>query len=215
MRKPFVIAMLLTILFANTYAQQKIRFSVFANPCINWLQSDNKSVVSGSSAIGFDAGLTVDKYFAENYAFSSGISITSLGGNLSFNDPVTFKNASASIVGASVKYKLQYITVPLGIKLKTKQIGYFTYFANLGFNLQMNIRAIGTSNDGALNDNISNEVNLLNLGYFFSAGAEYSLGGNTSAIFGLTYSNGFIDITNNDNAKITTSGLALRLGLMF
>ncbi len=221
MLKSFIIAALIAIEFSNINAEQKIRFSVFVNPCINWLQSDIQSVNSGSPAIGFDAGLTVDKYFTDYYAFSSGVSISSLGGNLKYSHlgGTTFNTKGRGEVtindGATVKYKLQYITVPLGLKLKTKQIGYFTYFANLGFNLQMNIKATGTSDDGNLNDNISSEINLFNLGYFFGAGAEYSIGGNTALVFGLTYTNGFTDITQNDNAKITTAGFALRLGLMF
>jgi len=219
MRKSFITAVLLAILLSNAIAEQKIRFSVFANPCINWLQSDIKSVVSGSPVFGFDAGLTVDKYFADNYAFSSGASISSLGGNLKYSNGATFKTKGSGSVtvnnDANVRYKLQYISVPLALKLKTKQIGYFTYFANLGFTLQMNIKATGTSSDGTLNDNISDEISFLNLGYHFGAGTEYSIGGNTAVIFGVTYTNGFIDVTQNASDKITTSSFAIRLGLMF
>jgi opacity protein-like surface antigen len=78
----------------------------------------------------------------------------------------------------------------------------------------MNIKATGISGN-LLNDNISDEINLFNMGYHFGAGAEYSLGGNTAVVFGITYSNGFSDITKNTNDKITTSSFAIRLGLLF
>ncbi len=221
MRKILFIAIIFSAYFTGVAAQQKIRFSVFANPCINWLQSDVNNVQSNGAAFGFDAGLTMDRFFAENYAFSTGISIGSLGGNLIYKDSTSFSTHNNSAVvpaGSNVKFKLQYITIPLGLKFKTKQIGYFTYFAHLGFTIQGNIKAIGTSSgaSNALdNDDISKEINFFNLGYHFGAGAEYALGGNTSLIFGITYTNGFVDITQNTNDKITTLSIAIRLGIMF
>ena len=202
-------------------AQQKIRFSVFVNPCINWLSSDVKTIKSDGATFGFDAGLTMDNFFAENYAFSTGISIGSLGGNLRYDSSTSFRTNTGDISlpgGSSVKYKLQYITIPVGLKFKTNQIGYFTYFAHLGFTLQANIKATGTSSgeSNALdNDNISKEVGFFNLGYHIGGGLEYSLGGNTAIIVGITYTNGFIDITQNPDDKITTSSLAIRLGVLF
>ncbi len=221
MRKSILISI---ILFANIIAvcaQQRIRFSVFANPCINWLSSDVKTIQSDGASFGFDAGLTMDKFFAENYAFSTGISISSLGGNLRYDNKTIFRTSSGDTAvpaGTSVKYKLQYITIPFGLKFKTNQIGYFTYFAHLGFTLQANIKATGTSNDASQtldNDNISEEIGFFNLGYHIGAGAEYSIGGNTALIFGITYTNGFVDITKNPDDKITTSSFAFRLGVLF
>jgi len=221
MRKSVLIP---ALLFANIIAissQQKIRFSVFVNPCINWLSSDVKTIKSDGAAFGFDAGLTLDKFFAENYAFSTGISIGSLGGNLRYDNKTIFRTSIGDTTvpaGSSVKYKLQYITIPVGLKFKTNQIGYFTYFAHLGFTLQANIKATGTSSDASRaldDDNISEEIGFFNLGYHIGAGAEYSIGGNTALIFGVTYTNGFVDITRNPDDKITTSSFAIRLGVLF
>jgi len=221
MRKilPFI-----TILFFQLHeikAQQKVRFSVFFNPGINWLQSDIKDVSSKSPTIGFDAGLTVDKFFADKYAFSTGISITSLGGTLTYKNATDFNVHGENLTvpaNSDIKYKLQYLTIPLGIKLKTNQIGYLTYFANLGFNTQFNIKATASSNDPSnilQNDNVSDAINFFNMGYFFGVGAEYSLGGSAALVLGLTYSNGFVDITAGSTDKITSSTISLRLGMMF
>jgi len=104
------------------------------------------------------------------------------------------------------------------LKFKTKEIGYLTYFAHLGLTTQMNIKATGTSSDAnssLADDNISDEINFFNLGYHIGAGAEYSIGGNTALVFGLMYTNGFTDITSSSDDKITTAGIALRLGILF
>ena len=33
------------------------------------------------------------------------------------------------------KYKVNYVTIPIGLKLKTKEIGYLTYFGEFGGNI--------------------------------------------------------------------------------
>jgi hypothetical protein len=213
----------LIILFAVKAAGEtsSVRFSIFANPCINWFNSDVKNTKSVSPVFGFDAGLTIDKYFAENYAFTTGLSIGTLGGKLNYSDEsVEFSTPDPSVTISSntdIKYSLQYITLPIGLKFKTKEIGYFTYFAHLGLTSQIRIKAKGTSADHQLdNDNILKDVSLFNMGYHIGAGVQYSIGGNTAIIMGVTFTNGFLDVTNNnDKPRITTSSLAIRLGLLF
>ena len=211
----------LVVTTAIVSAQPGIRFSVFANPCINWLVSDIKTIDSKSALMGFDAGMTLDKYFADNYAFSTGISIGTLGGNLNYEYATGFKTNTATVVipaKTSVKFNLQYITIPLGLKFKTKEIGYFTYFAHLGLTSQINIKATGSSNDNIPvldGDNISEEISMFNMAYHFGGGIQYSLGGNTALVLGATLTNGFVDVTQSETDKITTSSLAIRLGILF
>lgn len=205
-------------------SQTGVRFSIFANPTINWFQSDNsKNITSDGSTVGFDAGLTVDNYFADNYAFTTGISIGNQGGKLNYKTDTEFKLNSGEVVtlpaNNSVKYKLQYLTIPAGLKFKTKEIGYSTFFAHLGLTSQINIKArafSSESNNPSLdNDNVKPVINLFNMGYHIGAGVQYSLGGNSALVGGLTYTNGFIDITDNDKSYINSMSLALRVGILF
>ncbi len=225
MRKIFFTPILLLSIFFSGQAQQKTSFSVFFDPSLNWMQSDVKEITSDGPTIGFDAGLTVDHYFAERYAFSSGISINSIGGQLKYSyktsDSIGFTvHGQNKLVpgGTTVNYHLQYIKIPVGLKFKTNQIGYMTYYANLGLDFLFNIKATGDSNDShstLSSDDISDNVHFFNMAYFIGAGAEYSLGASTALVFGLTYTNGFINVTTNSDAKITTSNLALKVGILF
>lgn len=225
MRKILVTPVFLFSIFFSAPAQQKTSFSVFFDPSLNWMQSDVKEISSDGPTFGFDAGLTVDHFFDERYAFSSGISINSIGGELKYNYK-TSDSTGFSVHGqnkkvpggTTINYHLQYIKIPIGLKFKTNQIGYMTYYANLGLDIMFNIKATGDSNDnnGTLNnDDISDNIHTFNMGYFIGAGAEYSLGASTAFVFGLTYTNGFMNVTTNSDAKITTSGLALKLGILF
>ena len=211
MRRIVILIISIIFCFNHIKAQQIIRFSVFANPSVNWLSSDVKSVTFSSATIGYDIGLAVDKFFAERYAVSTGISIGSMGGSLVYDSLSKFKvhGSPRSVpAGSQVSFSLQYINIPIGLKFKTNQIGYFTYFANLGLALHINIKSVATSSDSKNvlnNDDISEEINTFNLSYFFGGGAEYSLGANTSLILGLGFDNGFANIVSSESEKITSS----------
>ena len=137
-----------------------------------------------------------------------------------YKDTVTISTGSDGNIrinpGTTVSYNLKYISIPLALKLKTNDIGYFTYYAQLGFNTQINIGSRANSTDESLSrDNVSKEVNLLNLSYFFGGGIEYNVGGQTSLTGGLFYNNGFIDVLSNNRYKANINYLTLRLGVIF
>ncbi len=222
MNKRLFLTLSISLFFFITQAQtSKYRFTVFANPCINWYNSDVKSTRIGSATFGYDIGFSVDKYFAEHYAINSGVSISLLGGNLKNTYDYTYNTSEDAVTipaNTFVKQKLQYITVPIGFKFTSREIGYTTIYANLGFANHLNINAKATSSDnGGLldNDNISKDINFYNLSYFFGAGVMYSLGGNTAIVFGINFSNGIIDVTDNSRDKITTSSIAFKIGMQF
>jgi len=217
MKKYFIVIILLCGFF---YIQsQDLRFGVFVDPQLSWLTPDAKNINRDGFRIGIKGGLILDKYFANNYAFTTGISISNMGGNLHYKDSVTIETLETEQIlnpESGVEYKLQYVSVPVGLKFKTNEIGYFTFFAQLGFTPQINIKARADASDNQIdNENISKELNLFNLSYFFGGGLEYSLGGNTALIGGIIFNNGFIDVLKSKNVKETLSFLSLRLGIMF
>lgn len=215
--KKYLFITILALISVKAFSQDT-RFTVFVDPQFSWMSSDLKNVESDGSKFGVNIGLNMDNFFAQNYAFTTGISIDNTGGNLIFEDSTTLKTNGGNEElpeGSIVHYKLQYINIPLGLKLKTNEIGYLTFFANLGINGGINIKATGEVDDFELdNENISEEISLFNLGYYIGAGAEYSIGGNSAIILGLTYTNGFIDITT-DTDRVTLSNFAIRIGILF
>jgi hypothetical protein len=212
----FVIILLSSFLYIHS---QDLRFGVFVDPLLSWLTPDAKNISRDGPRIGIKGGLILDKYFAKNYAFTTGVSISNMGGNLHYKDSVNIETLETEVIlnpESSVEYKLQYVSVPVGLKFKTNEIGYFTFFAQLGFTPQINIKARAEASDNQIdNENISEELNLFNLSYFFGGGLEYSLGGNTALTGGIIFNNGFVDVLSSKNVKETLSFLSLRLGIMF
>ncbi len=217
--KRIIFTLLTLLLVYNNSKSQGIRFGIFTEPKITWLTPDVNTITSDGSKLGFNVGLIIDNYFTENYAFATGISINNVGGKLMYTSADSLKTTNATeIISAetSVKYKLQYVNIPIGLKLKTNDIGYFAFCSNVGITPQIKIKSTANSEDNGINDvNISDEINLFNLAYHIGVGVEYSIGGSSAITANVIYTNGFLDITKRKEDKIVMSNIALKIGLMF
>ncbi len=223
-----LIKTLLLILFAigsfsKVHAQQKITFGVHADPVISWFTTDIKQVRDDGARAGFNFGLTLNKYFTPNYSFSTGIGLVRAGGKLVSTDTTVlkFSNSTATVLpGNPVVYKLQYLVLPVGLKLQTNQIGYITYFCDLGLDPKIVIsRKADIPSLNISDETASNELRIFNLSYHVTAGIEYSLGGTTALVFGLNFDNNFLDITkdsgNQPTDNVSHKMLSFRFGVNF
>ena len=214
------------VLFSVNGIAQSYKIGVFAEPTVGWFKPQSRKVQTEASALGFGAGVVFDYYFADNYAFSSGLGLSMQGGDLHYEDSIMVHVYDETVQSPSdfvFKYRLNYFNIPLGLKLKTNQIGYFTYFFDLGFDLQVNLSAKGISDKKFYfsdetrhldNDDITKDINFMNISYHFGGGLEYEISENTAFFAGLIYRNGFTDITAQ-KYTINSRVIALRLGIMF
>ncbi len=217
MRKLFIV---LAGLMSINLAAQNLRFGISIDPMISWFSPGSKHIKKDGSGLGYNIGLTMEKYFMDNYAFATGISITGLSANLLYEDSVYIDTGEEGTKllrpGSTAGYNLQYITLPVSLKLRSNQIGYITYFARIGLDIQVNVKATADATNRQLEkDNVNKEISLLNFSYFLGGGIEYSLGGTTALEAGLFFNNGFMDILNNRSYNAAINYLSLRLGIMF
>jgi len=208
----------LAFLFNLTTKSQDVKIGVFVDPQITWMSPESREVESEGTVMGIGGGLMVNKYFAKNYAFSTGMSIGTQGGKLLFPDSITITDSEGDTTlpaNTKLDYHLQFITVPVGLTLKSNQIGYASLFVNVGINGKINIKAKASSSGGELNkDVIKKEISVFNVGYQFGGGIEFELTQDTSILVGIFYSNGLLDVTK-DEPKVTAGNVALRLGIIF
>lgn len=207
---------------------QKVTGGLFFSPVISWLKPDSKTITKDGSRFGFGFGVPVDFNFSKNFAFSTGIAYTNVGGSLKYGDSIPrFKavDTTYSLKGGSViKYKTSFIEIPLSFKGKTNEIGYITYFLKAGVSPQFRFKAKGdvTVNSG---DDIKAEVRAFNMGYNIGGGIEYSLGGSTKLLVEAIFTNGLTNFTNVEtlkkgatatkNEKTIMNSIALKLGILF
>jgi hypothetical protein len=207
------------MLLSSCLFSQKFSFSIVLDPQITWLRTELDDVKNDGSVFGFNGGVVFDRYFTENYAFSTGISLWQTGGKLLFTEGMDIQTRSGPETldpNSSMTYRLQYLTIPFSLKLISNEIGYVSFFAHVGIN---NHISVGKSANVPSTDNnkvgIPEEINIYSMSYFFGGGCEYSLGGNTSLLCGLYFTSGFWDITSSDEYRATLNALSLRVGVRF
>ena len=197
---------------------QGFKFGILFDPAVTWLRSDVKDVIPEQARLGFDFGLSADWYFAKNYAFATGISLFNTGGTLKYvNGIVNFRTKDGNVPidqHGKVKYNVQYLKVPIAIKMKTHMIGRHVYTANLGLDPMMRVSA-NANFDGEKGVHVNKEINFFNIGWHLGIGTEYSLGGELSFFGGISYMNCFRDMTKPMHDKITANTIFFRAGIMF
>jgi len=203
-----------------------ITFGVHADPVISWFSSDIDSVTNDGARSGFNFGISAYRYFGPNYAISTGLNIISAGGRLKTRNTTTFDLTTGvdPVVAANtpVVYKIQYLSVPVGLKLQTNQIGYITIFTDLGLDPKL---VIGkkVDIDKLERQKAPGEIKPFNISYHIIAGIEYDMGGSFAIVLGLGFENNFADITkdydkipfNQPKDKISHKLLSIRFGVNF
>lgn len=213
--------LLLSLFFVCTsfllFAQEGDTFKGFklgltAHPNFGYMKPDMQDVKSDGLRAGFTYGLIGDFAFAENYTFSTGLKLTTINGQTQTKNTVSdFQSI----------YKLQYIEIPLEIKLFTNQKQGMRFFGEFGLGNGINVKArqdIKPANNATVaqeNVDISDDIAMYRGSIIIGGGAEFALGGKTKMSTGLTFDNGFTNIRTNSNGKLKNSYLGLNLAVFF
>ena len=219
-----VLAIILILIFFPSVSsgQDKLKIGIHADPVFSWFGSDINDIKSSGTRPGFNFGLEFTVPFTSNYSFETGLSLINSGGRLQNTDTtiLSFSKLTTVLPDKPMIYKIQYLAFPLGLKLKTNQIGYVTFFTDIGLEPKVIVSSkIEIPADNISGENAKEEVNYFNAGYYVNAGIEYGLGGNTAIVAGLGFENNFLDLTKDNNGqpkdKITHRLISFRLGINF
>lgn len=219
MKQKFLL-ILLTIAALPAFAQSNLELSFSASPSLNWMSPGIKEIQNNKATLGYELGVNADIYFDQDsrYALATGVLITNTGGELTFNPSQSFSFGGETFnPGTSIRYRLQYIEIPVGLKLRTKEFLRWSYWGLFGLTGGVNVSAKGDSSDGMLDkSDINKEVKLFNAALNLGLGANYDLGERNSLILGLSYKDGFSDVTSRGfGEKTTVNSLTFKLGLVF
>lgn len=214
------IVLILTFISAGLNMNgQGLEISVHADPQLSWITSDEAMVNGDGAILGLNTGIEFDIFFMPHYAFTFGVDLNNQGGRMVYSDSIDFQQTNGILeipAGSSLKHNMQYLGVPLGLKLKTAELGYTTFYFHGGLSPLFNLKATTSSNPLLLvRENIRPEVHKFSMNYFLAAGIEYRLAGNTALIIGLKWSAGFNDVTDNDFASNNLNSAGLNLGIVF
>lgn len=228
----------LTLCSAQT---ENMRFGFQLSPTFSWMNTTDNQINRNGTNLGVKLGMLAEYYFQDNYAISTGIGFGfNQGGKLQFEYGGNYWIRSdigpmfdTLPAGVNLKYNLQFLEIPIGIKMRTREFGYLRYFLEPGLVLGFNTQARGSIEGRGIGDDvqkikISKEVNGINLSWGINGGIEYSLTETTALVAGAGFQIGFVDITNDrgtvfdpdrgnkrEDSKGTTSAFVMKLGIMF
>ena len=212
------------------------KIALHVDPNVSWMKPDDKNIEQGDTKLKFGFGVMIDKMFTNNYAFSTGFKVINTGGELIYffrENPSDQHPGKALIAERDRTYNLKYLEIPLTLKLRTNEIGYITYWAQIGVGLGFNIKSKGDEtltyklertefSDGSVgvwkepdplipvssseDDDIKDDIGLFRTSLIIAGGIEYNLAGNASILLGITFNNGFNNVLNNQGIKANTAG---------
>ena len=234
MKKTIPLTLSLFLMATATFAQNEgrsVRFGIKLAPNMAWLKPDTKGIKSGGSTIGYTFGLMGDFMIGSNgqYAFATGVLLNNIGGKLT-TPTVNINGDSKDLEN---ELHLRYIEVPVTMKLKTSEIGYMTYFGQIGVSTAFNIRAkadietFGANGDIVLleDEDVADDVSIFKAALVVGGGFEYNFSGNTSLLVGVTYNGGFTNLYdgaeyidedgNKQDVKVNASYIELTTGVFF
>lgn len=215
--KQTFICLVLLMLSGSSYAQDLsspyygFRLGLTAHPTIGWVKPQIGK--SNSVSMGFSYGLLADFNFTQNYSFATGLTITTINGRT--KEARTVSNEPPAQTEVQLKYKLQYIEIPLTLKLKTVKIDDIRWYGQFGLSNGFNIRARQDLNGNTESEYASENIKFYRSGLIIGAGAEIDVKANMSIATGLTFNNGFTDITGNKDNRIRNHYLGINFGVFF
>ncbi len=180
--------------------------------------NQTNSIVTGLNLTTFSGGLNYadqtleahnDNYLLDGFFGPGSIkAIYALTTNFEF---IKWDNMDTVPVGdiyllKERKYKINYVTIPFALKMKTKEIGYFTYFGEFGANLGLKTKArvsdvtdviawnaadstfsVVVENKSLTDLDLAKGTQPIRVGLLVGGGAEYNFSGSTSMFFSLHY----------------------------
>lgn len=226
--------------FAQEASDKKFRFGLRVTPTPTWLRSTDTKVVGGGGAkFGFGFGLQTEFRINSTASFVTGIGGDFLGGKQNYkngqgyvltkngeyteSEKTNFEGGATNVflnntnndkfyVLKTRSVKTTYVTIPILLKLMTKDISGFKYFGMFGGNIavQTKYRAsdeimeltYDPSGTGSYIDGPTTTITdmkpkgdliPINIGLNVGLGLEYNLAGSTSVFLSINYLRGFIN----------------------
>lgn len=218
MKKLVPVALLILFAACGFAQSENIRLGFQLSPVISWMGTDDQTIRRTGSNVGLQAGAAGEYYFSENVAVTAGVGLAfNKGGSLRHETGGNFfphSRLSDNLYNTGdkplpdevrIKYKLQYLEIPLGLKVRSNEKGYIRWYGELpmftmGFRAQARADIEGDEIN-TTKENVSGDVGFFNFSIGGGGGIEYSINESISGVLGLYYTAGLSDITSNDGYK--------------
>lgn len=245
------------LLGSHAGAQDKpLRIGFQVSPTISWVNNTDNLIIRNGGNFGLKIGTTADIYFKDNYSFTLGLTLASheggeflyeIGGNYLPNSELSRPELNTGDKplpdGVKIRYNLQYLEFPIGLKISSKEFGYLRYFVEAPiFTFSFLTRGRGdieTPDETFEKENIYKDLSVINLFWGLGAGVEYAISQNNALTGGIYFQNGLFDFTRDkghrsidnpdadpndpstfylketDDSRARVSNVVIKLGIIF
>lgn len=206
MRKAIIIGSLLSLSLTSWAQERKFQLGILGSSNLSYVNTNQGAADAGSRLL-FGFGGLMEYRFAERYAFTSGFEYMNRGGTLAIADTTN-------------SYRAGFIQIPVMIKMRTREFGYNTYFAEMGFSI--GIETGETIEREPSGGNIENHVGLFDATFRIGGGMEYDLGGETKVFGRLMYHRALLNnLLGDENPSLSEDFVyrfdyvSLSVGILF
>jgi hypothetical protein len=188
-----------------------LRIGLTFSPKTAWLRSDSKGLESDGNKLGYRFGLITEFPLSSRgtYYFSTGLLLDRIGGDV--KAAYTVEGTSTNVVSRQT-IGLSYLELPVTLKLRAGTAENLRFYAQLGFNPSINIRArsdfstTSTTGNDVVTDTSDNEdvmesISLFRMGLLVGGGVELKLS-SVTLFGGLTFNNSFTNVLDKDAKRI-------------
>ncbi|MFT5336659.1 MAG: hypothetical protein ACJAY8_000867 [Sphingobacteriales bacterium] len=216
---------LLSVISSAQDSYKKTNIALHFSGHIVSLKPQSNSAIADGAASGYSFGAIIDRHFEKNYAFTTGFSVMNSG----IKDQL-WEKENESYTKYNRKIKIQYIEIPTILKLKTNEIGYMTYYGNIGLSSGFRLKSTFEKSFGDQkvdSGNAKEETSIFRSALVIGGGMEYNVSGSTNILVGINYHNGFTNVLKGDGVaenngvftiekqKAYANFVELKLGIFF
>lgn len=230
--KIFILIVFLLFVFQGITQVKPFRFGVKLAPNMSWISPDTEGYEYDGMQMGFSWGFLADITLTENYFIKTGFNMDYLNAKLQYEEQRSISEADPTLTMGALnrKYQLQYLELPVTLKMRTNRFGEFAFYGEIGFGAAFNLKAKAedtftyneNNNTQETEADIKDEITLVKGSLIVGAGLEYFIDESTTIVTSLIFSNGLSNILKGDTTVepiVKQSGrlysMQLCIGIMF
>ncbi|MDB0025056.1 PorT family protein [Flavobacteriales bacterium] len=222
-KEHFLSVMFLLGAFSCSWSQtQGFKMGLALEPNMAWMNSRDYEHITDGVRGHFGYQFMADIMFSETYAIGTGLHVFRTGSQVEYWE----QTSQDSLSKVSRDFNNQYVELPLTFKMRTKEIGYSTYFGRFGAGLGLNTRRevdesryVGYQRTDGWQpvDNPSipapdleagDHTKLFRASMIVGLGVERRIAGNSSLVVGVTYNSALFNTHKNvEVVKVDAAGV--------
>lgn len=235
---------------ADEAPQNSIRpfqFGISTSANLNWVNPTQGVIESNGSSLGYGVGIFGDVNLSKNnanYMLSIELVSSVVYNKIKLDDSETYTRPQSNNTYSNIsyRYRTNFFEIPISLKLKTNEIGYYTWFAQVGvtpsflYSTSADLEYEDSNGQSISKDKIRNnrkdfeefqfdqfshKIHFGRFGILMAVGGEYRFSGNTAVFASLRLNNGLTNIFNAKNESDLPSPrgnnnfVSLNVGVLF